>query len=111
MPAATAAWRAGFCPSPAARIWPMITSETSLGSTFARRSASMIATSPSLCAGRLASPPLNAPTGVRAALAITISVIKESPRWGDAYRDKSSQHVGLGPRGVQPAPHGLDFEP
>src|SRR3984893_3325260 len=82
----------------------MITSETSLGSTFARRSASMIATSPSLCAGRLASPPLNAPTGVRAALAISSEVIKDSPRWVDAYRDKSSQHVGLGPRGVQPAP-------
>ncbi len=53
----------------------MMTSETSLGSTSARRNASMIATSPSLCAGRLASPPLNAPTGVRAAPAITISVI------------------------------------
>src|SRR5438132_10842230 len=82
----------------------MITSETSFGSTLARRSASMIATSPSLCAGRLASPPLKAPTGVRAALAITISVIKESPCWVDTYRDKSSQHVGLGPRGIQPAP-------
>ena len=60
-------------PSPAARIWPMMTSETSFGSTLARRSASAIATSPSLWAGRLASPPLNAPTGVRAALAMTIS--------------------------------------
>ena len=34
-----AAWRAGFWPSPAARIWPRMTSETSLGSTSARRSA------------------------------------------------------------------------
>ena len=55
----------------------MMTSETSFGSTWARRSASAIATSPSLWAGRLASPPLNAPTGVRAALAMTISVIKD----------------------------------
>ena len=53
----------------------MMTSETSFGSTWARRSASTIATSPSLCAGRLASPPLNAPTGVRAALAMTMSVM------------------------------------
>ena len=44
-------------------------------------SNALIATSPSLCAGRLLSPPLKAPTGVRAALAITISVITGSPRW------------------------------
>ncbi len=40
-----------------------MTSETSFGSTPARRIASTIATSPSLCAARLASPPLKAPTG------------------------------------------------
>ncbi len=57
-----------------------MTSETSLGSTPARRSASPIAISPSLCAGRLASPPLNAPTGVRTAPAMTISAIGRSPR-------------------------------
>jgi hypothetical protein len=34
-----------------------------------------MATSPSLWAGKLLSPPLNAPTGVRAALAMTMSVI------------------------------------
>ena len=50
----------------------MMTSDTSFGPTRARRSASAIATSPSLWAGRLASPPLNDPTGVRAALAMTI---------------------------------------
>src|SRR5271169_338867 len=94
MPAAIAAWRAGFWPSPAARIWPMITSETSLGSTWARRRASMIATSPSLCAGKLLSPPLKAPTGVRVALAITTSVIRGSPRWIDAYKKKCRECRG-----------------
>src|SRR5262249_19228959 len=63
----------------------MITSEPSLGSTWARRSASPIATSPSLCAGKLLSPPLKAPTGVRAALAITMSVIRGSPRSRNVY--------------------------
>src|SRR5579862_3570741 len=76
MPAPTAAWRAGFWPSPALRIWPMMTSLTSPGSTPARRIASLIATSPNLCAARLASPPLKAPTGVRAALAMTTSVMR-----------------------------------
>src|SRR5712691_4682792 len=82
----------------------MMTSDTSFGSTWARRSASMIATSPSLCAGRLLSPPLKAPTGVRAALAITMSVIRRSPRWVDAYRGQVVANVGTGSRGVQPAP-------
>src|ERR1700746_4144009 len=53
----------------------MITSDTSFGSTLARRKASLIATSPSLWAGRVLSPPLNAPTGVRAAPPMTMSVI------------------------------------
>src|SRR5262245_4268971 len=57
----------------------MMTSDTSFGSTCARRNASTIATSPSLWAGRLPSPPLKAPTGVRAALAITMSVINKTP--------------------------------
>jgi hypothetical protein len=35
-PAAMAAWRAGFWPWPAIRIWPRITSSTSPPSTFAR---------------------------------------------------------------------------
>ena len=68
----------------------MMTSDTSFGSTCARRNASMIATSPSLWAGRLLSPPLKAPTGVRAALAITMSVIRGSPRSSDVYGGKWS---------------------
>ena len=72
----------------------MMTSETSFGSTWARRSASAIATSPSLCAGRLPSPPLNAPTGVRAALAMTMSVIEDlltglTPMWAAVGECKS----------------------
>ena len=50
----------------------MMTSETSPASTRARSSAALMAILPSSCAGRLASAPLNAPTGVRAALAMTM---------------------------------------
>ena len=63
----------------------MMTSDTSLGSTAARLSASAIAASPNLCAGRPASPPLNAPTAVRVALAMTMSVMVGSPCGGNAY--------------------------
>src|SRR5215467_333925 len=73
MPAAMEAWRAGFCPCPAPRIWPRMTSETWAPSTPARSSAALIAILPSSCAGRLANAPLNAPTGVRAALTMTMS--------------------------------------
>ncbi len=72
MPARIEACRAGFCPAPAARIWPKMTSETSPGSRRARSRAPRIATLPNSWAGRLASAPLKAPTGVRAALAMTI---------------------------------------
>ena len=72
-PALTDAWRAGFWPCPADRIWPMMTSETAPGSTPARSSAASIATWPRKWAGTLLSAPLKAPIGVRAALAITIS--------------------------------------
>ena len=51
----------------------MMTSETWPPSTPARLSASSIATLPSSWAGRLESAPLNAPTGVRAALTMTMS--------------------------------------
>ena len=51
MPAATAACRAGFCPAPAVRIWPMMTSSTSSGFTPARSIAALMATVPSVCAG------------------------------------------------------------
>src|SRR5262245_244714 len=51
----------------------MITSETSAPATPARFSASAIATLPRSWAGRFPNTPLNAPTGVRAAPAMTIS--------------------------------------
>src|SRR4051794_1456525 len=78
MPASTAACRAGFCPAPAVSTWPRITSDTSAASTFARSSASLIAIVPSSCAGSVESPPLNAPTDVRAAAAMTTSVMDRS---------------------------------
>ena len=50
----------------------MMTSDTSPASTRARSSAALMATLPSSCAGRLDSVPLNEPTGVRAAPAMTM---------------------------------------
>src|SRR5262249_9929073 len=73
MPAPIDACRAGFCPCPAVRICPMITSDTSAPATPARLSASTIATLPRSWAGKPLSAPLNAPTGVRAAPTMTIS--------------------------------------
>jgi hypothetical protein len=58
-----------------------MTSETSPGWTLARLRAALIAISPSFEAGKEASAPLNEPTGVRAALAITI--VEESSLIGD----------------------------
>ena len=72
MPAAMDACRAGFWPWPAVSTWPSMTSETSPGCRPARSKAALIATLPSSCAGRLANEPLNEPTGVRAALAMTM---------------------------------------
>src|SRR3712207_5488809 len=61
-PADMAAWRAGFWPWPAVRIWPRITSSTSPPSTLARSSAALMAMAPSSWAGVLAKAPLNEPT-------------------------------------------------
>src|SRR5262249_12513112 len=52
-----------------------MTSSTSSADTLARLRAAFIATVPRSCAGVLANAPLNEPTGVRAAEAITISVV------------------------------------
>ena len=58
----------------------MMTSETRPPSTPARLSAAWIATLPSSWAGRPESAPLKAPTGVRAALTMTMSsFIAKSP--------------------------------
>ena len=51
----------------------MITSDTSSGATLARSRAALIATVPSADADKSANAPLKVPTGVRAALAMTIS--------------------------------------
>src|SRR5215813_8278952 len=56
-----------------------MTSSTSLGSTFARWRAALMATAPRSCAGVLVNAPLNDPTGVLAADAITMSVMARSP--------------------------------
>src|SRR5271166_4268392 len=72
-PAFIAAWRAGFWPSAAERTWPRITSSTSPASTFAASRAPLMATAPSSCADVEPNAPLNEPTGVLFALAMTIS--------------------------------------
>ena len=53
----------------------MMTSSTSSGFTPARGSAAWMAMVPSACADRVAKAPLKLPTGVRAAEAMTISVM------------------------------------
>ena len=53
----------GSGPAPAVSTWPRMTSSTSLASTPARASTSLMATTPSSCAGVLAKAPLKEPTG------------------------------------------------
>ena len=74
-----AAWRAGFMPQPAVSTWPSTASSTSAPSTPARPIAASIATLPRSAAGTLANAPLNAPIGVRAAPAMTMSVMDPFP--------------------------------
>src|SRR3954467_3226679 len=76
MPAAMAAWRAGFWPWAAVSTWPRITSETSSPVTLARSRAALIAISPSLWAGTVAKAPLKEPTGGRAADTMTTSSMR-----------------------------------
>src|SRR5690606_39925307 len=52
-----------------------MTSSTSAAATPARSNAARIAAAPSSCAGILAKAPLNEPTAVRAALAITTAPV------------------------------------
>ena len=56
----------------------MITSSTSSGFTLARSSAPLIAALPRSWAGTAPNAPLNEPMGVRAALAMTMSVAMNS---------------------------------
>src|SRR5882672_2935032 len=73
MPALMAAWRAGACPTPACRTFPIRTSSTSSGLIPARLTASRITTAPSSCAGIEESPPMNSPLAVRVALTMYAS--------------------------------------
>ena len=73
------AWRAGFCPAPAASTWPMMASPTWSGETLARASASLITMAPSSVAARPASEPPNLPTAVRVAETMTMSSMGSSP--------------------------------
>jgi hypothetical protein len=78
MPALIAAWRAGFCPTPAVSTWPMMTSDTCSGATPARSSTLRITSAPRSAAGLLARLPPNLPIGVRAAPTMTISSMRLS---------------------------------
>ena len=102
MPAAIAAWRAGFIPASAVSTWPITASSTSAPSTPARSIAAAIATLPSSAAGSVASAPPNAPIGVRAAPAITMSDMAISFPIGGA-------RPGLGP--AVPRCNGKDAPP
>src|SRR5450759_4977198 len=99
-PPATAAWRAGACPSPAWITLPMITSLTPAASIPARLTAARIATPPSCGAGTLLSAPWNLPIGVRAAPKITTSFgfrdIKDPLPQPKALPLQYASHVGTG---------------
>src|SRR5262245_35446756 len=71
-PAASAAWRAGACPSPAGSTQPIKTSLTCAASTPARCSAALMAALPSCGALSAAKLPWNAPIGVRAMPTMTM---------------------------------------
>src|SRR5437870_7272328 len=73
-PANSAAWRAGFWPSPAEITLPMTTSSMSEGTRPARFTASAMTVLPSLVASTFRKARPYVPTGVRQAPAITTSV-------------------------------------
>lgn len=73
-PAWIEAWRAGFCPWPAVKTWPKMTSEMSVGSMLDRRRTSRMTTVPRSLAGVVERVPMKVPTAVRAALTITTVV-------------------------------------
>src|SRR5262244_2676967 len=72
-PPKIAAWRAGFCPSPAETTLPMMHSSTCLGSRLARFTASRTTIAPSCGALKEDKLPWNFPTGVRHPEMITTS--------------------------------------
>src|SRR5574341_998677 len=74
-PAPFAAWRAGAWPRPAVSTFPMITSSTVSGWTFALCRASLITMLPRTVALRGLNTPFRFPIGVRTAPAITTCLI------------------------------------
>ena len=66
-PAPSAACRAGACPTPACKTFPMKTSSIHSELTFPFSKAPLIAMEPSLVAGTLDNAPINEPIGVLAA--------------------------------------------
>src|SRR5215469_207908 len=70
-PPLSAAWRAGFWPSPAWTTLPRIASSTCLGSIPARRMDSTTTLAPSSGAEKVERPPWNLPMGVRTAERMT----------------------------------------
>jgi len=71
IPAPIAACRAGACPAPAWRTWPMIAYSTSSGASPIRSSAARMTCDPSSVAGLSASEPPSLPNGVRTAETMT----------------------------------------
>src|SRR5262245_4974829 len=74
-PPLSAAWRAGFWPSPAATTLPMMHSSTAAGSMPARRTASRTTIAPSCGAENSLRDPRNLPVGVLTAETMTDSRI------------------------------------
>src|SRR4029453_2133535 len=70
-PPPSAAWRAGFCPTPALTTLPMMHSSTIAGSMPARRIVSATTMEPNWGAEKSFSAPRNFPVGVRTALTMT----------------------------------------
>ena len=75
MPAASAAWRAGFCPTPVVSTLPIITSSTASGATPVSASSALMATAPSCGALTPARLPKKLPMGVRLAATMTTCFI------------------------------------
>src|SRR5262249_27551829 len=86
-PPFSAAWRAGFCPSPACTTLPRIASSICFGSMPARRAASATTLPPSSGAENPARPPWNFPMGVRTADKITQVSISASGRVKHHYSE------------------------
>src|SRR6516162_6091365 len=102
IPAATAAWRAGICPAPACRTWPMITYWTSRPATPERSSAALITMPPRSVAARSLTEPSRRPMGVLAPPVITASGMfppllpaRERPGPREAAVLHQIDHVGI----------------